>query len=117
MNKECLEKLKNGVYVRTDNGIDRLVYVLKYDECNYNHYHFEKGGSMTNPEYYVIDEPSYNLKDLIKVGDIINGRYFDGTFIWHLQYGWIGIDEWEEKKIETILTKEQYEKECYKAGE
>ena len=108
-------------YMRTKKGsIDKVInpnyYMSIYVEC-------EKG-------MYLLDnvvKHSKQLIDLIEVGDYVNGRkvkhiamfeefpdypkliFVDET---HL----IPSDTCENDEIKTILTKEQYEANCYKVG-
>ena len=69
---------------------------------------------------YIVGEPSYNIIDLIEVGDYVNGhricRIDNNITIWLETENqlYCGI---YEKDIKTILTKEQYEANCYKVKE
>lgn len=51
--------------------------------------------------------------DLIRPGDYVNGRLFHNELVWTTNYGWIGIDELEEKDITSIVTKEQFDSMKY----
>lgn len=108
-------------YIRTKNGkIDKVIndnyYISEYIEC-------EKG--IVDKENIV--KHSFNIIDLIEEGDYVNGQkvlclkknnddcrddigtsYIEGIDIY------LGYDE---SDIKTILTHEQYEKNCYTVKE
>lgn len=105
-------------YIRTKNGkIDKVIndnyYISEYIEC-------EKG--IVDKENIV--KHSFNIIDLIEEGDYVNGQkvlclkknnddcrddigtsYIEGIDIY------LGYDE---SDIKTILTHEQYERNCYR---
>lgn len=104
-------ELKEGMYVRTDNGIGKYI--------GYNEMEFWDGkGKATYREF--LREPSYNIIDLIEVGDYVNGykllyqdshySYFDTDTC-----DWIYIKK--DEQIKSILTKEMFESMSYKVGE
>ncbi len=104
-------------YVRTKNGIiDKVInsnfYMSIYVEC-------EKG-------FYLIEnivKHSKQLIDLIKVRDYVNGYkviklkdgFANGTMEIVLSNNTI-IYRHHSEDIKTILTKEQFEANCYKVG-
>ena len=104
--------IEAGEYVRTKNGkIDKIInnncYMPQYIEC-------EK--SLLYKEDIV--NHSKNIIDLIEVGDYVNGTEIDlleksENRVWSTStYG----DEdivFYENEIKTILTKEQFEQNCY----
>lgn len=109
-------------YVRTKKGsIDKVInpnyYMSIYVEC-------EKG-------LYLIENivnHSKQLIDLIEVGDYVNGRevkhiaMFEGfpdypKLIFVDETHLIPDDTCENDEIQTIITKEQFEANCYKVGE
>ena len=104
--------IEAGEYVRTKNGkIDKVInnncYMPQYIEC-------EK--SLLYKEDIVNN--SKNIIDLIEVGDYVNGTEIDlleksENRVWSTStYG----DEdivFYENEIKTILTKEQFEQNCY----
>ena len=123
-------KISEGMYVRTEKG--EIKKIFQYDEqednliwCTLNCHATIKSS---------IVKASYNIIDLIEEGDYVNGYPvvdFDVTYF-------NGIDRREEPKrigviveknmgfsktyfknedIKTILTKEQYENNCYKVEE
>ena len=102
-------ELKEAMYVRTKDGfIDKVINDYKgccnspncnckHVSCEHNYYDEEN-----------IIKVSDNLIDLIEVGDYVNGRLFHNELVWTTNYGWIGIEELEEKDIKSIVTKEQF---------
>lgn len=108
------DNLKDGMYVRTYCGIDRFNYKLKRDNQDFYFYYFEKK-ELTNPEYYLEKEPSYDIIDLIEVGDYVNGYRvdlideIDGRKYLDLHYMEC---EWRytfNEDIKDVVTKEQFE--------
>lgn len=114
-------EIKENEFIRTKTGkIDKVInnnyYMSQYIEC-------EK--RIVEKEYIV--KHSFNIIDLIEVGDYVNGQrvlclkknnddcrddigtsYIDGIDIY------LGYDEAD---IKTILTYEQYERNCYEVKE
>lgn len=121
-------KIEVGMYVRTDSGITKVIWKDRYGfKCdNDNYYMYESP--------CILKEPSFNIIDLIEIGDYVNGykivevnnnlNKHEGicnsldTNLWY-------IDENEEFKelvlfeneIKSIVTKEQFESVSYKVGE
>lgn len=112
-----MKEIKVGDYVRTNTGkIDKVInnnyYMSQYIEC-------EKG--IVDKENIV--KHSKNIIDLLQVGDYVNGYKVISIDINALndckecieldrnntyEYQWISRNE-----IETILTKELYQANCY----
>lgn len=100
-------KLEKGMYVRTSKGKIRK---------------FEGNNSMARVPFMI--KCSYNIIDLIEIGDYVNGKKVDRiSFIEDTYYiktkvsNTNNYDYLPEHLIETILTKEQYEKNCYRIEE
>ena len=132
-------KIEEGMYVRTRNGIAKILGKVN-DPCNYYYKMLitDKFLKIHDDTEYINDldviKASYNIIDLIEEGDYVNGYPvvdFDVTYF-------NGIDRREEPKrigvivekkvgfsktyfknedIKTILTKEQYENNCYKVDD
>ena len=113
-----------GEYVRTKDGvIAKVTDVLdKYSvDCDDDVYDLKNMPMMEIPWEYVdeyVVNHSKNIIDLIEVGDYVNGKYVkeinqykDGKSIIAL----IGIIDAQD--IKTILTKEQYQSNCYTVEE
>lgn len=65
---------------------------------------------------------SFNIIDLIEVGDYVNGLpvfktiEYNGTYEKYIElYG--SCSDWENEDVKTIVTKEQFEQMKYKVGE
>ena len=104
-------------YIRTKNGkIDKVIndnyYISEYIEC-------EKG--IVDKENIV--KHSFNIIDLIEIGDFVNGmkvndisniqglnKTIQKCLLVNIEDGYDIINE----EIKTVLTKEQYERDCYK---
>lgn len=108
-----------GEYVRVDGKIGKVLGFCECDECqrrgylepiidNINIYitKYDKENGFEDIKH------SPNIIDLIEVGDYVNGELIEKA-----DYDlYINSDFKQEyaKHIETILTKEQYEANCYK---
>jgi hypothetical protein len=106
------ENLERDMYVRTDNGIDRFKFKHKEGDKPYYFYYFKKK-HMTNPEYYIIGEPSFDIIDLIQEGDYVNGQLVNELLGTAVLTGTEDIPI-KNEEIETIVTKEQMEAMQYK---
>ena len=106
-----MRKIEEEEYVRTFNGlIGQVVQITDYGYAIriYN-----------GAEYVVravIKKHSKNLIELIEVGDYVNGKRIHkidkGQNYCYLYYG--NCKTLVDYQIETILTHEQYEQNCYK---
>lgn len=109
-------EIKENEFIRTKTGkIDKVInnnyYMSQYIEC---------GKGIVDKENIV--KHSFNIIDLIEVGDFVNGvlvtgkestlLYTDIKGIDHSGYH-IVISQYGDG-IKTILTHEQYERNCYK---
>lgn len=105
-------KLKEGIYVRTLNGIVQIAEIkdcVMTDTKGYMHY-----GDFI--------KASHNIIDLIEVGDYVNGykitRIIPPDVLGDEELTdkriFSGDEEIFEDDIETVLTKEKFENEAYK---
>ena len=128
MNKADRNEIEVGEYIRTKDGIIDKV-IIEYDgkcnnpncsekhiSCKYNYYNEKE-----------IVKHSKQIIDLVEVGDYVNGRevkhiaMFEGfpdypKLIFVDETHLIPDDTCENDEIKTILTKEQFEANCYRVG-
>lgn len=108
-------EIEVGENVRTKNGkIDKVknnnYYMQQYIEC-------EKGLYLRDN----ITKHSFNLIDLIEVGDYVNGNIVTDKYLFAGEKPVIETERNDtnckclcEKDIKSILTHEQFEANCYK---
>ena len=121
-------EIKENEFVRTDNGIFKVTKIdglYIYLDKQYFDNQYQTMRDVTFKERIV--KHSFNIIDLIEVGDYVNGQrvlclkknnddcrddigtsYIDGIDIY------LGYDEAD---IKTILTYQQYERNCYEVKE
>lgn len=116
-------KLEVGMYVRTKDGIIDKVIIdynghcvnpnceRKHISCAKNYYDEDK-----------IVKASYNIIDILEVGDYVNGlpvaktSEYIGTYEKYIElYG--SCSDWENEDIKSVITHEQMEKMAYKVEE
>ena len=113
-------KLEEGMYIRYTRGVingyvpPRIAKII--DCSDKDLVKIDNGQIILRND---ILKSSKNIIDLIEVGDYVNGLLVTRIFIdeetnkkYINLYG--SVSEWEEEDIKTILTKEQYENNCYK---
>lgn len=132
-------KLEVGMYVRTKDGV-----IGKLKNSNYVGY----GDFIIDTLYYNFDEiidkwtciinkydiekASYNIIDILEVGDYVNGsKVIDISIIGKDKEKWVWVEQMEytdnkygddyvgynNEQIKSIVTKEQMEQMEYKVGE
>ena len=137
-------KLEEGMYVRTEKGIAKYLGlgkdVLTINESNqFKHYANQHlfddyifdvghdwGDTLSSEEFKSIDkyiekDPSYNLIDLIKVGDYVNGELIIVKFYDYANEEWNLVTsstkhlKYSENRndIKSIVTKEQFNSVIY----
>lgn len=117
-------KIQKGIYIRTNFGIKKI-YDIDNNKTKWKYlYKLKKQdddgsvnlGSLCNND--IIGEPSFNIIDLIEVGDYVNGNpvcqikkdEHDRTWIYvdsNYKYGYL------EEDIVDVVTKEQFDTEKY----
>lgn len=113
------DKLEPNMYVRTKRGtFDRFMTSKKIESLTW--YTFEDRGSITNPENYIINA-SYNIIDLIEVGDYVNGYYVEDVLKTFVNVA-VGSNYFQsptiyEKDIKSIVTKEMFSSMEYRLGD
>lgn len=110
-----MDEIKVGEYVKTTDGIFKVTKIdglYIYLDKQYFDNQYQTMRDVTFKERIV--KHSFNIIDLIEVGDFINGeRILDITG------DYIHTNETDhnkfylEKHIKRILTKKQYERNCY----
>ncbi len=117
-------KLEAGMYVRTKEGY--ICKILKTNElCEDDGYLDHNDIGSANIQEKNIIKASYDIIDLIKVGDYVNGykvvqigKSIEGRkYITTEAYHKINYGNIFEKEIKSIVTKEQFEKISYKVGD
>ena len=114
-----MEKFEIGEYVKTKKG--KIGKVLSIDEDpEWIETTLDKGNVMHISEF---KKHSKQLIDLIEVGDYVNGEKIeqittDSGYKKYYTTGFGVYDEYDnESVIHSILTKEQYEANCYRVKE
>lgn len=125
-----MEDIRVGEFVRTKHqGIKRIDWIN--ENAPINRYKYKTGESDWDGEWYGtikttdITKHSFNIIDLIEVGDFVNGKRVFATDNRINDNGEKVIltenyDEWTDdgvianKDIKEILTKEQYNSNCYR---
>lgn len=122
-------EIKVGEYVRTKDGF--IFKMLTKEECSYGYYGmtdssekystYTYGKGSRNDIKNKIENHSFNIKDLIEKGDIVNeslivykGKVASGKEKLLIGNYIINGMPLEVANIKTILTKEQYERNCYR---
>lgn len=123
-------ELKEGMYVRTKYGIARYVHKAVTKATIY--YVVDKKIVYDNVEGWEdsllsneILKASYNIIDLIEIGDYVNGlpvciNYWKSDNKWHLEIPdsrFISKIPLEQVNIQSIVTKEQFESMQYRLGD
>lgn len=111
-----MKEIEVGEYVRTKNGISKVIenvdkYVTEEQIC----VDFISGMYHQVISKHRIVNHSKQLIDIIEVGDYVNGEKIVEISAYK---DWIDIhsEVLFERDIKTILTKEQYEANCFKVG-
>ena len=116
-------KLEVGMYARTKDGyICRIININDYREPNMK---YGVEASYLRDIMFIGDndiaKASYEIIDLIEVGDYVNGlpitkisEYFSTHEKYIELYG--TCSDWENEDIKSIVTKEQFESIKYRIG-
>ena len=118
-----MEEIEVGDFVRTKKGkIFIFAWLENSDEKRYTNKVLLGNGKIFENKFYYFDDGeeivkhSKNIIDLVEVGDIVNNGYIyeignteDGHKWVHNLNGLLLF----ENDIKTILTKEQYTRNCY----
>ena len=121
------DKLEVGHFIRTIKGIGRIEEITEdkteiYFNCDTGLTISFIKKDFTQEEMAQYYKHSDSIIDLVEKGDYVNGLlvtriYFDEEANKKYLNLYGSVSEWEEEDIKTILTKEQYENNCYKVEE
>ena len=131
-------KIQKGMYVRTKDGIAKYLglgkNVLTINESNqFKHYANQHlfdnsifdvghdwGDTLSNEEFksiekYTEKDPSFNLIDLIEVGDFVNNKMVNCIEKNYIVVNeiWNGRELIRNDEIKSIVTKEEFESRKY----
>jgi hypothetical protein len=123
-------KLEIGMYVRLVNDVEDIVIINKIANVFENSILTENDGSIYQGEYTKenVIKASYNIIDLIEVGDFVNGlkvtlinepsmaNCYKRIVYAEDRKGYL-IETFTEKDIKSIVTHEQMEQMAYKVGD
>lgn len=120
-------KLEVGMYARFDyHRVTVPIQIGKITKVYYeepeNSYHYLTDTGLVIGEDNLVKEPSFNIIDLIEVGDYVNGKLVEDVFE-KTTYADKSIklkgsgDYWYDIHIKSILTKESFASMEYKVGE
>lgn len=112
-------ELKENMYYRTYSGFINKITSIK----DFNEREYLLNGFYVNKD--TIKKASYNIIDILEVGDYVNGQKIIniipidicGNEILDNQHIFTKDGEIFENKIKSIVTKEQMEQMAYKVGE
>ena len=112
-------KLEVGMYVRTNDGyINKIKKVNQFNVLVYGRDLFGEELNIPNNE---ITKASYNIIDILEVGDYVNGCYIqeikslkDNVMICMLDSDYEFVSTIANKDIKSVVTHEQMEQMAYK---
>ena len=116
-----MEALSVGMYVRTKNGMKIGKIAQIHKAVNHKSWYELKNGLRVY-SYEKINEPSYNIIDILEVGDMVNSlivtRISEDNETKKKYINLYGsLCEWENEDIKSVITHEQMEQMAYKVGE
>lgn len=117
-------KLEVGMYVRLQNDAENIVIINRIANVFETTILTENDGSIYQGVYTKenVVKASYNIIDILEVGDYVNGlpvaktSEYIGTYEKYIElYG--SCSDWENEDIKSVITHEQMEQMAYKIGE
>lgn len=111
-------EIKVGEYVRTKEGVIGKITKVVTNSIFYVQF-YDNEPWKTDIEEAGIVKSSPNIIDLIEVGDYVNGYLIDyipdnEKAVYHDSSDCADVEKFENKDIETIVTKEQFKEMEYK---
>lgn len=99
--------LSNEVKISQIKEIENKIYILDNEEAT--------------TDKFIIGKPSFNIIDLIEVGDYVNGYYVEDVLKAFVNVA-VGSNYFQsptiyEKDIKSVVTKEQFENMKYRIGD
>lgn len=123
-------KLEVGMYVRLVDDVEDIVVINKIANVFETTILTENDGSIYQGEYTKenVIKASYNIIDLIEVGDYVNGKKIvdvgcltngprEGTKVIDYYITPSAVSYLENEDIKSVVTKEQFENMEYRIGE
>lgn len=116
-----MEEIKTGEYVRTKSG-DIGIFQRYTEEGISQWFEMLSNGTLYTIPTIAIVKHRESITELLEKGDYINGHQIvneiygedDNDLYFEIEGGYNQAKCIKENEIETILTKEQYERDCYK---
>ena len=110
-------KLEVGMYVRLENDVEDIVIINKIANVFETTILTENDGSIYQGEYTKenVIKASYNIIDILEVGDYVNGFPVIHKENDILKCGL--LVQFKENEIKSVITHEQMEQMAYKVGE
>lgn len=120
-------KLEVGMYIRTDKVGIKKIYKIDNNKTKYKYlYKLKNQDGDGCIDLGVLCEnniikASYNIIDILEVGDYVNGYYVEDVLKTFVNVA-VGSNYFQsptiyEKDIKSIVTQEQFENMAYKVGE
>lgn len=125
------DEIELGEWIRNKDGyIDKVKKIIDKDEKMVDTYYCCESTMASSHRKQIVKHSKEKI-NLIKEGDYVNGHLIvkirvdpfnnkKQLFTEHWEYNWQGdgtLLVFYDEDIKTILTKEQYEENCYKVGE
>lgn len=112
-------EIEVGDWIRSKDGFIGKVRRITYDDMEKSNYYIcEKDNIMASNYLENIAKHSKIISEVVNVGDYVNGKLIHkidkGSNYCYLYYG--NCKTFVDYQIKTILTKEQFEANCYKVG-
>ena len=112
-----MDEIKPNMYVRTNEGIRKIIedYDEGYELDKNLHYLYPEGHDLYKDDLEELDiKASYNIIDLIEVGDYVNDELVKSIEVDSYKDYAINNGYWcKQEEIKSIVTKEQFESMKY----